>query len=66
MANPSANQGCKIGIIGLGVMGRNLLLNIADHNFSVAGYDTDLHQVETLRQVAKDPKIIAADTLRFH
>ena len=27
------------GMIGLGVMGSNLLLNIADHGFSVIGYD---------------------------
>jgi hypothetical protein len=25
---------CDIGLIGLGVMGRNLVLNIADHGFS--------------------------------
>ena len=29
------------GMIGLGVMGRNLLLNMADHGFSVIGYDKD-------------------------
>ena len=34
-----ANQGFDIGIVGLGVMGQNLLLNIADHNFSAVGYD---------------------------
>jgi UDP-N-acetyl-D-mannosaminuronate dehydrogenase len=30
-----------IGMIGLGVMGRNLLLNMAEKGFSVAGYDRD-------------------------
>lgn len=30
-----------IGVIGLGVMGRNLSINIAGHGFSVAGYDRD-------------------------
>jgi 6-phosphogluconate dehydrogenase len=25
-------------MVGLGVMGRNLVLNMADHGFSVAGY----------------------------
>lgn len=39
-------------MVGLGVMGRNLLLNMADHGFSVAGYDKDLAQVEILRQEA--------------
>jgi len=29
------------GMIGLGVMGSNLLLNMADHRFSVIGYDKD-------------------------
>ncbi len=28
-----------IGLIGLGVMGRNLALNLIDHGFPVAGYD---------------------------
>ena len=30
-----------IGLIGLGVMGRNLILNMNDHGASVAGYDKD-------------------------
>ena len=32
---------CDIGMIGLGVMGRNFVLNMADHGFRVAGYDKD-------------------------
>ena len=28
-----------IGVVGLGVMGRNLALNIADHAFKVAVYN---------------------------
>jgi 6-phosphogluconate dehydrogenase len=31
----------KIGMVGLGVMGRSLVLNLADHGFAVAGYDKD-------------------------
>lgn len=46
-------QDYEIGMIGLGVMGRNLLLNIADHGFSVAGYDKDFNKVEALRQESK-------------
>jgi 6-phosphogluconate dehydrogenase len=34
-----SNQGCDIGLIGLGVMGRNFVLNMADHGFSVAAYN---------------------------
>jgi 6-phosphogluconate dehydrogenase len=34
-----SNQGCDIGLIGLGVMGRNFVLNMADHGYSVAVYN---------------------------
>ncbi len=40
------------GMIGLGVMGRNLLLNIADHGFSIAGLDTDEKKVTALKTEA--------------
>lgn len=32
---------CAIGMVGLGVMGRNLALNFADHGYRVAVYDRD-------------------------
>jgi len=32
-------QGCGIGLVGLGVMGRNLVLNMADREFPVAVYN---------------------------
>jgi 6-phosphogluconate dehydrogenase len=32
---------CDIGLIGLGVMGRNFALNLADHGYTVAGYNRD-------------------------
>ncbi|MGI4872248.1 MAG: NADP-dependent phosphogluconate dehydrogenase [Janthinobacterium lividum] len=38
------------GMIGLGTMGRNLLLNMADHGFGVAGYDKNQKQVDLLAQ----------------
>jgi 6-phosphogluconate dehydrogenase len=41
MADPK----CDIGMIGLGVMGRNFALNIRDHGFPVAGYDRDADQL---------------------
>ena len=43
---------CEIGMLGLGVMGRNLMLNMADHGFSVAGYDKDPAKVAALCQEA--------------
>ena len=36
------------GMVGLGTMGRALLLNMADHGFAVAGLDTDLGKVDAL------------------
>ncbi|OCK51582.1 phosphogluconate dehydrogenase (NADP(+)-dependent, decarboxylating) [Chryseobacterium sp. CBo1] len=36
------------GVIGLGVMGRNLLYNIADNGFSTAGFDLDEEKVKEL------------------
>jgi len=38
------------GMIGLGTMGRNLLLNMADHDFLVAGYDKDADKVALLEK----------------
>jgi len=36
------------GMIGLGTMGRNLLLNMADHGFKVAGHDKDQGKIDLL------------------
>ncbi len=38
----------ELGMVGLGVMGRNLLFNIADHDFAVAGFDRDAQKVGQL------------------
>ena len=43
-----ANEKYKLGMIGLGTMGRNLLLNMADHGFPVAGYDKDNTKLDLL------------------
>ena len=59
-------QQYEIGMVGLGVMGRNLLLNMADHGFSVAGYDKDATKVAALRQEAENRGIRgAADIEEF-
>lgn len=52
MENTPPQPRFEIGMVGLGVMGRNFLLNMADHGFSVAGYDKDSAKVEQLRQEA--------------
>lgn len=40
------------GMIGLGVMGRNLLYNIADNGFSIAGFDLDKQKIQELEEGA--------------
>jgi 6-phosphogluconate dehydrogenase len=40
-------------MVGLGVMGRNFLLNMADNGFHVAGYDKDPAKVAALGEEAK-------------
>ncbi len=54
----------ETGMIGLGVMGRNLLLNMADHGFSVAGYDKDPSKVEALRKEAEKRDIHCTANLK--
>ena len=56
-----AQKQYDLGMVGLGVMGRNLLLNMADHGFTVAGYDKDSQKVEALRSEAGNRPIQGAD-----
>jgi 6-phosphogluconate dehydrogenase len=42
------------GLIGLGVMGRNFILNVKDNGFSAFGYDLDTEKVEALRKEGGD------------
>jgi 6-phosphogluconate dehydrogenase len=50
----------RIGMIGLGVMGRNLLLNMADHGHAAAGYDRDVQKLKVLDSESEDRPILAA------
>jgi 6-phosphogluconate dehydrogenase len=45
MSNKPTGQQCDMGMIGLGTMGRNLLLNMTEQGFCVAGYDKDKTKV---------------------
>ncbi len=51
-------------MVGLGVMGRNLLLNMAEHGFAVAGYDKDPAKVEALRQDSKEWDVRGATEIK--
>ena len=54
----------EIGMIGLGVMGRNMLLNMADHGFPVAGYDKDPGKVEALQKESAGNDIHAVANIK--
>ena len=46
------NQKYDFGMVGLGVMGSNLLYNIADHVFSVIGFDLNSEKAKNLEKEA--------------
>lgn len=47
------NNKYTLGMIGLGTMGRNLLLNMADNGFAVTGYDKDARMLQKLEEDGK-------------
>jgi len=57
-------QHSVIGMVGLGVMGRNMVLNMADHGFSVAGYDKDASKVEALRKESARANVLGAADIK--
>lgn len=54
------------GMIGLGTMGRNLVLNMNDHGYCVAGLDKNIAPVETLKKETDGRKVFAtSDVYEF-
>jgi len=53
----------SLGIIGLGTMGRNLLLNMADHAIAAAGYDKDSSKLTLLENEGAGKPIKGFTTL---
>jgi len=54
MADHDKNKKCDIGLIGLGVMGSNFALNVADHGFSVAGYNRKEEKIRKLSEITSE------------
>ena len=50
------------GLVGLGVMGRNFILNVADNGFSAFGNDLDTEKVNALIQEGGDTNKVNAST----
>ena len=54
------------GLVGLGVMGRNFILNVADNNFSAFGLDLDKEKVQSLKDEGDTKKVDGtSDKLEF-
>jgi 6-phosphogluconate dehydrogenase len=56
-------QSCDIGIVGLGVMGENLALNLERNGFAVSGFDLDADKRERFTQRARGPHAQATQSL---
>lgn len=50
------------GLVGLGVMGRNFILNVADNGFSAFGNDLDTEKVNALIEEGGDTEKVDAST----
>ena len=57
---------CDIGMVGLGVMGSNLAMNMAEHGYSVAGFDRDPLKAKKFEEEGKNFSAFAtADIKEF-
>ena len=50
------------GLVGLGVMGRNFILNVADNGFKAFGYDLDPEKVDALKTEGDNLEQVNAST----
>jgi 6-phosphogluconate dehydrogenase len=55
------NALCDVGMVGLGVMGRSLALNLAEHGHSVCGYDKDAAKGRALVEEGAGKPVAFAD-----
>ena len=52
------------GLVGLGVMGRNFVLNIADHGYSVIGLDNDTEKAKALNKEGSEHDVHGTTELK--
>jgi 6-phosphogluconate dehydrogenase len=59
---------CDIGFIGLGVMGKNLVLNLADNGFNIAAFDLSEDKVQAavdqdkIENLTSTPRVYGCDS----
>ena len=58
------NQQYDFGMIGLGVMGRNFLLNVADNGYSIIGLDNNKEQADALIDEAMGKKVSSTTDMK--
>ena len=59
-----ANESCDIGLIGLAVMGQNLVMNMNDHGFKVAVFNRTVSKVDDfLNDEAKGSQVEGAHSI---
>jgi 6-phosphogluconate dehydrogenase len=56
-------ENAQFGMVGLGTMGRNFLLNVAEHGISGVGYDLDASKRQLLLEEGKSFSVGAAETV---
>lgn len=56
------NNNYDFGLVGLGVMGRNFILNVADNGFTAYGHDMDTEKVNALKEEGNDLAKVSAST----
>jgi len=54
------NPGCDLGLIGLGAMGRNLVLNLSDRGFDVAVYNRTVEKTKDFMSIEARSRTIQA------
>ncbi len=59
---PMKDSDYDFGLVGLGVMGRNFILNVADNGYTAFGYDLDQSQVDALIEEGGDQARVNATT----
>lgn len=56
---------CDIGLVGLAVMGQNLIMNMNDHGFKVCAYNRTTSKVDDfLKAAAKGSQVVGAYSLK--
>jgi 6-phosphogluconate dehydrogenase len=53
----------QFGMVGLGTMGRNFLLNVAEHGFNCVGYDLDAEKRQLLHEEGSGLPIDSAENV---